>query len=233
MFKQGTTEYFLTAKECEHVGEVGITFNSLNIEDAPFVAFNGTIVAHDIIEHVNGIEHIGTVSDEFQALGGVIFTRLDMHRVTEQSLMNALLSLISRIYDGIGPFIPPQPETDDDNVFEWIIAVFRELVKIELSDEKLEFFPMEEFCDQALQGMRLGYTKQKERFKSKYDACETFIKIEDAINSYFKLPSEYSYGASMLLTPEYEGQEFILTVINDEGDIKVVFDENYPECEID
>lgn len=45
------------------------------IDNEPMVNLNGVGVAHDLIEHVNGLKNIGSIQDELQALGAVWFTR--------------------------------------------------------------------------------------------------------------------------------------------------------------
>lgn len=59
--------------EDQNTGEMGLSFG-LDI-DYPSVATEGLLVAHDLIEHVNGLDRIGTIADELQALSGVWLTR--------------------------------------------------------------------------------------------------------------------------------------------------------------
>ena len=229
MFKLGTTEYFLTAMEDHNTGEVGLVFNAMAELDTPFATMNGTLMAHDLIEHVNGIDAIGTVSDEFIALGATHYTRLQSgHMVTEEGLAGDLCSMVHEVYDGLGPVIPPQPESDQDASFMWIIEKFKTDVVLELEEEDLEQFPMDEYCDQALQGMRLGEAKQMERFLTEYEAREAFQMIEDTVNQYFGVESRYRAGARMAFEVE-EGCEFKLTIINDEEKgLNVFFEEHFP-----
>lgn len=66
-------EYTLRTAEDRETGETGLSWG-LSL-DYPTVASEGLLVAHDIIEHPNGLEAIGTIADELQALSGVWLTR--------------------------------------------------------------------------------------------------------------------------------------------------------------
>ena len=136
--------------------------------------------------------------------------------------------MVHEVYDGLGPVIPPQPESDQDASFEWIIEKFKADVVHELDEEDLEHFPMDEYCEQALQGFRLGEAKQMERFLTEYEAREAFQMVEDTVNQYFGVESVYRTGAKMAFDCE-EGQEFKLTITNDdEHGINVFFEEYMP-----
>lgn len=87
--------YSLDYDRDPNTGEYGFTFG-LQL-DYPTVATDGILVAHDIVEHVNGLDNIGTIADELQALSGVWLTRAsngDLRR------------------DGIGSMVAP-----DDSVW--------------------------------------------------------------------------------------------------------------------
>ena len=60
-------------QEDPNTGEYGLSFG-LEL-DYPTVASEGLLVAHDIIEHVNGLDGIGTIADELQAISGIWLTR--------------------------------------------------------------------------------------------------------------------------------------------------------------
>lgn len=236
MFNQGTTEIFLTGTEHEDMGEIGLAFDGCQF---PF--FTGTLGAHDLIEHVNGVSNIGSVTDELQATGAAHYTRVQNgYNVTEDGLVNDLItSAVESVNSAeFGPTIPQQPESDNDESYEWIIEQFRENITAELNDDQMEEFDIDHYCDQALQAMRLGESKQAERFETPWQACEVFQLVEDAINKHFGVSKDYSHDAKMSFEC-YEGQEFVLTVVKDDDHgTRVFFDEYYeidddlcPECQ--
>jgi hypothetical protein len=233
MFDKGTTEIFLTGKEDEQSGEIGLAFDG-----SQYVFRTATLGAHDLIEHVNGVENIGTITDELQASGSAHYTRIQTgHNVTEDGMVNDMLSIASDSNLGevdFGPIIPEQPESDNDDSFEWIIETFRNKIGNELDDEDLEYFDIDQFCDQALQCMRLGESKQESRFKTPWEACEAFMAIESAINQHFNISNPKSYK----IIECDEHQQYKLTINNDENGLTVFMEDHFefddvlcPECQ--
>lgn len=56
--------------------QIGRVLKELHrFEDSPFIDINGIGIAHDIVEHVNGVSNIGSIEDELQALAGIWLTR--------------------------------------------------------------------------------------------------------------------------------------------------------------
>lgn len=45
------------------------------VEGEPTAAYDGRLVAHDVLEHQNGPEAVGGIADEIEALGGAYFIR--------------------------------------------------------------------------------------------------------------------------------------------------------------
>ncbi len=68
-------QFKIIPSRCEHSsGKLGLALEGINIrEDVPFVAFDGRLIAHDIIEHTDGIKD--TIENEFHALGAGFFCR--------------------------------------------------------------------------------------------------------------------------------------------------------------
>ena len=64
--------------------------------DRPYTIFEPRLLAHDILEHVPGPEHIGPVDDELQALGTVLRTRPEV----SDSLKYDVYSVCLDDYDG-------------------------------------------------------------------------------------------------------------------------------------
>lgn len=60
----------LEAKVCDQLGELGLKIGGMKDTNGMYAANSGLLVAHDIVEHVNGLAAIGTIGDELMALGG-------------------------------------------------------------------------------------------------------------------------------------------------------------------
>lgn len=65
------------------IGELGLKIDGVPTIDYPMVATQGLMIAHDILEHQQGFQKIGTIGDELIALGGTWYCRgeyFDMRR---------------------------------------------------------------------------------------------------------------------------------------------------------
>jgi len=66
----------LEVRRCEESGELGWVFSDMrDIDGMIMVSTAGYMLAHDLFEHVNGIDRIGSVGDEIEALGAMYFVR--------------------------------------------------------------------------------------------------------------------------------------------------------------
>ena len=68
-----------------------------------YAIYDSRLLAHDILEHIPGVEHIGTAHDEAQALGAIFYTRPEISEQTKYDV----LSILTDDYDGtIGYHVP-------------------------------------------------------------------------------------------------------------------------------
>lgn len=65
----------LEAFEDENFGLIGLGVKGMPRGENTNVATTGLLIAHDLLEHQNGIELMGTIDDELEALGGIWFVR--------------------------------------------------------------------------------------------------------------------------------------------------------------
>lgn len=65
----------LEAFRDDNTGEVGLGFAGVARHDEMNAASEGLLIAHDLIEHVNGLAAIGGIDDELEALGGIWYVR--------------------------------------------------------------------------------------------------------------------------------------------------------------
>lgn len=71
-------QYPVHIEENEMSGQVGFILSQLAKFENPIVDFgSGEMLAHDLIEHTNGIDAIGTLHDELTALGAMVATRVE------------------------------------------------------------------------------------------------------------------------------------------------------------
>jgi hypothetical protein len=208
-------EYKLIGTMCEETGVLGLvldTMNTSNFSDGDlFVMADAIGIAHDLTEHPNGVSEIGTVFDEFQALGAIWFTRGELGDMTRDGSGSAhspeqhLASDVSRMAriaynDGLHGRLDEQPEHDHDEYFDTIChEAKKDMAENEFDGEIPEDFDLDDYLQQALWGLRLGYDKQGERFDSSYAANNRFWNIHEAVEHVFKCL-------------DYEGQEFMLYI---------------------
>jgi hypothetical protein len=183
---------------------------------------DGTLVAHDLLEHQNGVHAIGPIDDELEALGGVWQVRgrwgdmVSAHpsRFSAEENIASDIIRMARDLDGAGwwPRIGKYRTRahDEDEAFECILQYAREGIPKELDGEEMQDFPLEAYLENALHLMRRGYRKAERRFGERFQGINLFKAIKDAVN-----------GAR----PEWEGQEFILGYGEGEASLREVYEE--------
>jgi hypothetical protein len=95
----------LTVAEDHELGGYGLLIDGMHGDDIN-PAQSGLLVAHDLLEHVNGTAHIGTIDDELEALGGIWFVRGQHADLTR---------------DGSGSMYTPE-----ENIASDIVRMFRD-----------------------------------------------------------------------------------------------------------
>lgn len=199
----------LTAKEDWELGELGLMLDGVKQMNYPSVAMEGRLIAHDILEHQNGLHNIGSIGDELEALGGVWFIRGqygDMIRdhpninSSEQHLASDVMNMAMLFANDIGLNFPV-PRTYchyQDDAFEGIIQLGRKDYRSEWQCSNEDNPPaISEYFDACLHYMRNGHRKAERRFGNGMWANNLFWNIAEAVDPYAK-------------HTEYEGQRFRL-----------------------
>lgn len=190
----------------------------------------GLLIAHDLLEHQNGIHHIGPVWDELEALGAVHQVRgrhgdmLQDHPSYHSVAVN-LASDLTRMFQeyasnpdtGPGGLAVGSRPHDYDDDFREAIELARRDIPSECNDmgrgepdeDENGWSPelhalFEEYLTLALHRMRAGFRKAQKRFGDGYYGSGLFVAIRDAVK-----------GAAR--DCEYEGQRFRLTYGNREA----------------
>lgn len=175
-----------------------------------FMADRGDILlAHDIVEHQNGVRNIGPIWDELEALGGIWHARGrwgDLGVSSNYSPAENIASDIVRMARDLSfmsfreqsamGFRPPATHTHDhDDDFREIIEIARGQIPGELdSDYPLD---VDKYLDEVLHRMRIGFRKATRRFGDRFASNSQFRAINDAVRNVAK-------------QIDYEGQRFRL-----------------------
>lgn len=194
----------LISKTDDEMGVLGLMIEGVPmLSGYPMVATEGLLLAHDIIEHQNGLSAIGSIGDELEALGGVWFTRgrhFDMRRDNTGSMHSPESHISSDVLNMAGMFANGVPlrvqvkqtkSHDHDDSFQEII----EMAEGGYRDE-YDGTPPTEYFDACLHLMRTGYRKAVKRFQGR-DANSMFWNIAEACDAACK-------------NVDYEGQRFTL-----------------------
>ena len=217
----------LIAREDMATGEVGLVVEAMKMIDTFMVAREGATIAHDLLEHQNGIESIGSIDDELEALGGVWFIRGQTGMIRrggsmwspEESLASDVCNL-GEIYMRGVEFRTPIPKTracDHDESFEEMIRIGMKSLRDELSydeDEPIDYSRMNEYRDACIHYLRTGYRKAQRKYKDSYTAQRMFWNIADAVEPYVR-------------EVEYEGQEFMLSYDKTRAYCEEFYNEDY------
>jgi len=147
--KTGKETIKLVVREDDATGETGFVISSLpNIDDMPSVANDPYLIAHDLIEHVNGSHNIGGIGEELQAMGGIWNTRgklCDMRRnnteIGNDSIGNVardITEMLRRFLSGepLQCTVPPVKESDYSEDLDEIWNKTSEDIKHELDEDE-------------------------------------------------------------------------------------------------
>jgi len=199
----------MTAKEDYSLGELGLMLDDVHQMDYPSVAMEGRLIAHDILEHQNGLHNIGSIGDELEAVGAVWHVRGRWGDIirdnvninsSEQHLASDICNMAMIFAGGVGLHFPV-PRTyshSDDETFEHIMELGRMSYRSEMESQTGEPVPpIPEYFDACLHYMRSGYNKSNRRFGSGFRSNNLFWEIAEAVDPYAK-------------HVEFEGQRFRL-----------------------
>lgn len=171
---------------------------------------DGILIAHDLLEHVNGREHIGTVWDELEALGaiwqvrarhGELFTGRPSHYGTHENLASDLVRMFPEwCAEGAPPrahLIKRTRPCDHDADLLEVIGYARRDLPREWEGDDLDLTAMDCYLTEALHRMRTGYRKARRKYGDGYKGANLFTSIRDAIKGGYP--------------PEFEGMEYTLS----------------------
>lgn len=200
-------------------------------EHKPYInpILDGGVIAHDIIEHSNGVEPMGTIVDELEALGGVYFVRGQFDEISTGRYCQTVVESLCRALDDLAEYYlhancdikkdvraMPNPDTLDETMLETLQQAV-EMSKrnnfeynVAGRDEK-EAQRIKDYYEYAIHYMVNGYIRKAQ---SKYEAhthLEMYKTIENTVNQYivsegFELCQQARLYGTHVLTLNWDEQ---------------------------
>lgn len=196
-----TNRIILTARTDETFGGTGLHIEGMPHDDHTNPATDGILLAHDIVEHMNGPGEIGAIADELEALGAIWYVR-GRHGELRRDSVGSMHSIeqniaadVTRMFTDFfhGAYVPLKvPRTlacDADDAF-------REIIRIAVEDAPAELGEIDTYADAdgvsdklaqytavCLPLMRIGYRKAVRKYEKhgRFFANNLFWAIADAV----------------------------------------------------
>jgi len=222
----------MTVEVDEETGEVGFKIDGMKSTHGMYVGSTGILVAHDIIEHVNGLEAIGSIGDELMALGAIWEVRGrwgDIVRgnyasalAPEQHIAGELPQLYYHFKRGV-PLRWPIPEEDpafEEHYDLWTDYIAEEGLKMTRGEwmdmDMWDFDSWEEFIEAGRLLFGAGAAKLNELWEDNTLAANSqFWAIHDEVEDHIKRGHLWEgqryalgYGGGCCSVVELEEDEF-------------------------
>jgi hypothetical protein len=189
----------------EPTGETGLRLESCPPSEYLYASREGRLLAHDLLEHVNGGDSIGSIDDELEALGAAWYVRgqhggLDRGHTLDpyDGLVNDLTGLLEEVDAGKDGPTPPRDVERRCAVlspdFERMATEACARVRRELVNES-EGDITGDFAEFAPLRMLAGYRKARRKYRDADAAYRLFWAVSDAIDA--ALGNEYPSRAAM------------------------------------
>lgn len=217
----------LIAKADEYDNKPGLVIKGMPDFDGLMADRDGSSIAHDLLEHQNGLDDMGPVWDELEALGGIWQVRgrhgdlqtTTGHAWTPAQNVGHDIGRMFLDWDGDnGPHSMATRPHDYDEDFNEIISFGLEQARQEWpharDEEELDESQLDAFGVLALHRMRTGFRKAQRRFGDGFCGYEMFRAVKEAVSR-------------VCGDVEYEGQEFILSYGDCTATIREVMDDYY------
>jgi len=216
--------------EDQEFGGLGLKFAQTHkLCNGMFTIQNGLILAHDLVEHQQGHQKIGSIGDEMVALGGSCYTRGQWEDVSRRSIYSAADSLASDLTGQMAtlyleqnvPFrqkLVTSRDEDPSGFVDCVIETARDSWSKNYESYDLDHRPTQERVDTYLEACRTymlhGAKLAHRRYGCGMLANNLFREIERVV------------GEDRISFMDYEGQEFLLGY---DFKLNVTFREDYPE----
>jgi len=200
----------LTVVEDQELGGLGFKIRGSKFCNGMFTAQEGLIVAHDLIEHQQGVAKIGSIGDEMIALGGICYTRghiADLSRdgrgsmySPEENIASDIIHMGRLYFDNDVPMRQKSKRMRSDYLSDFIDGVIdyaREGIRAELDEQPGQYL-IEQYLEECALLMQEGVVLADRRFKDTHTANNMFWGIRESVQD-------------CIDQMEYEGQTFRLS----------------------
>lgn len=185
----------LVAHDDEYDSSLGWIIKGTALADDLMADREGALIAHDLLEHMNGQREIGSVWDELEAIGAVWQVRGRHGDVCESRRFHPperhAASDVSRMfeqwtceaYDGPGsPMLGTRPSEYDAD-FLAILQRARYSIPLEFNDPVPDAADVEAYLCAALRRMRIGFRKATHKYGMDYYARTQWCAVRDAVRA--------------------------------------------------
>lgn len=213
----------------EQTGEIGLGLKGVPRHEQLNAAMDGLTIAHDLIEHVNGPEQIGTIDDELEALGAIWYVRgqwgelrrdgLGWRYSVEENIASDVTRMFRDHIDGaqhVSYNVKPGRKCEADDSLEDILVYADKDWRAEMNDADAAASQWLAYRAVCLARMRIGYRKAKRKWEKfgRWAAYKQFWAITEAVDRIVK-------------SIETEGQEFTLRYGSGDATCEDYYGEDY------
>lgn len=196
--------------EDQSTGETGFKIEGVPVIDAPMVALQGLLIAHDLLEHVQGVTSIGTVQDELLAEGGIWFVRGQMGDITRRPSMHTPMEHLAADVVNMGALYlcntsirvntgNEQESYDIEETAQEFIEMCRPKIRDEMNGEPIDNDRLDHYMSCVYHLMCQGYELASKRFNDNSCFANTmFWRIAEAFDNAIKHMEMYE-GAWLTL----------------------------------
>jgi len=160
-----------------HVLPSGLLRQAYHKEVTP--SRTGLMLAHDVIEHVNGFKVFGTKWDEVEALGAVYFVR-GLGQLAESCPTQLVVNDLLAMFDGV-PWDDPHPEPFK-SVPQYLSEIWGQVSEKLREQGEIDFLSLRSirthFCR--------GFLKIEKRFHDPIDASNLFYNVETEVDAFLQ-----------------------------------------------
>jgi hypothetical protein len=186
----------LVVDEDKDYGTTGLFVEENRFRDGMNASTSGVLMAHDLIEHVNGVREIGPINDELEAMGAIWFTRGQHWDIVRDNPYGAarppqehIAADLSRMFCvwSYGEHASPLRNRAGDHEHDLrdCIDHARSDARNELDDSRTDFSELwREYSHIALTRMRAGFRKARRMYGD--SANELFWAIAEAVEPHAK-----------------------------------------------
>lgn len=153
----------------DHTGMVGFMLFDRNREAEIEATWDGRLIAHDLIDHINGPAAIGTLEDEIQALGAMAFSRADV------DIRYDLSYTLEPYIDNELPIVLPPVEAITKHLMDDFFPPIIEDVGLKLNSALPDAQIFAYLC--------MGYDKAEAKYKDSASAYALFKMVEETVNT--------------------------------------------------